>query len=280
MSQCPPRLKIDLARKVGLEDAPIAAPLVEVVRLLRYHAYVADYAEIDAVLAQLRDCDDVEGIVIFGSHARNELQVTSDIDLLVVHSESLRPVNVRLLIKQSVPADLCHRVSATCFTRKILLHEFDKNPSFATHLADEGIILHKRESFDPVEHRLNSTQLSADMLTRELAARTRKLHLFRNLERFNGEFVPCLARLYAIGRSVVIIKLLQHDIHEYSWRRLFDAYASIHPELEPDLSRIESLRPCYEHVHDRRSSLPGTWTRIDPRRVNETIDSISTLAAS
>jgi predicted nucleotidyltransferase len=256
------------------------ASLVEVVRLPRYHADVADYTEIDAILARLRDCDDIEGIVVFGSRVRNELQVTSDIDLLVVHSEDLRPANARSLIKQSVSADLRHRLSVTCFTRKTLLHEFDKHPSFAAHLADEGTILHKRGGFEPVEHRLNSTQLNTAMLTRELAVRTYKLHLFRNLERFNGEFVLCLARLYAIGRSVVIIKLLQHDIHEYSWKRLFDAYASIHPELEPDLSRIESLRPCYEHVHDRRSSLPGIWTRIDPRRVDETIDAISTLSAS
>ncbi len=72
------------SRKLGLEDTTIVASLVEVVRLPRYHADVADYTEIDAILARLRDCDDIEGIVVFGSRVRNELQVTSDIDLLVV----------------------------------------------------------------------------------------------------------------------------------------------------------------------------------------------------
>jgi nucleotidyltransferase-like protein len=238
---------------------------------------------IKQALQQLGSHDAIVGVVVFGSLARDELADASDIDVLVVHQASVSAADLRAAVRQSIASEpLLHRlehVKPIFFTREALLDEMDRHPSFAAHLADEGLVLYRTAEFKPIGRILSSPPITRKALRGELATRLRQLRLFSDLDRFNGEFVPCLAQLYSIGRSVVIVKLLENDIREYSWRRVFDAYSEVRPELDTDLNRMATLRAYYEHVRNR-SELPSERRNVDSGYVDRAIDSIEAVAAS
>ena len=249
----------------------------------RYDAYVTEVDLIKQALQKLGSHDAVVGVVVFGSLARGELADTSDIDVLVVHQASVSVSDLRAAVRQSLANEPRLRqlddVKPIFFTQKALLEEMDRHPSFAAHLADEGLVLYRAAEFKPVDRILSSPPITRKALHDELVVRLRQLRLFSDLDRFNGEFVPCLAQLYSIGRSVVIVKLLENDIREYSWRRVFDAYSEVRPELDTDLNRMATLRAYYEHVRNR-SELPSERRNVDSRYVDRAIDSIEAVAAS
>lgn len=244
-----------------------------------YDALVDETGVISAILQNLQGNKDVVGVIVFGSLARSELTPSSDIDVLVVHEPEASAEDLREWIQQvAAEQKLPYRVTPVFFTREALLREFDKHPSFAAHLSDEGVVIPVRPEFDIVKQILQSPPARA-ALDRELSNCIRELKLFSDLDRFNSEFVPCLAQLYSLGRSIVIVKLLEHDVHEYNWRRLFDTYSKIRPDLNDDLNRVEELRSYYEHIQNRMD-LPRDYRSVDKRYVGDAIESIATVADS
>lgn len=236
--------------------------------------------DVHQLVTELRRDQAVLGVIAFGSLARRELTATSDIDLLVVHDPSTSARELRGTVALAAERVALHlRVAPVFFTPAALQREFERHPSFAAHLADEGVVVFSRPDFVEAAKTLNSPQVTRDALQRELADRVSRLALFSDLERFNDEYVPCLAQLYSLGRSIVIVKLLENGIHEYSWRKVFDRYSTVRPELDNDLDRVEDLRVYYEHVNNR-SELPLVRRHVDPDYVGDAIESISAVAAS
>lgn len=194
--------------------------------------------------------DAVLGAVAFGSLTRGELTRSSDVDILVVHrpEASVRDLRATVLSCSQPPGS--HRWTPIYFTPDELAQEFSEHPSFAAHIADEGVTVYRTADFTPVEQRIKSPKLTAADLHAELQLRLQPLRWFSNLKRFNGHFIQPLSHLYSIGKSIVIVKLLENGVREYSWRRIFDTYANIRPDLEEDLRAVETLREHYEYFNN------------------------------
>jgi hypothetical protein len=241
-------------------------------------------AELTAhTLPGLGDHAAVVGVVIFGSLARNELTEASDVDVLIVHKADASVPELRSAIKREFAGKIGSRASERFrpffYSPNTLLQEMGKHPSFAAHLSDESVVVYATADFDTINRAIRTPSITRQGLRDELATRLGQLNLFADLSRFNGQFVPCLAQLYAIGKAVVIVKLLQNNIREYRWRKVFDRYSEVCPELDADLSRVATLRAYYDYVRDR-SELPISRRAVDEQYVDDVIGSITAVAAS
>lgn len=106
---------------------------------------VIDKGTIDAIARLITEHFDVERIVLFGSYARDEAEINSDIDLLVeVRAENMPtgPGNpIRRLIAQHFVLPIDVIVHST-----ISIHRHRNNPYSLIHQAlKDGIILYDRQ---------------------------------------------------------------------------------------------------------------------------------------
>lgn len=275
-----PRLSL---LRAPLAPAHLASLLPGSVGARRYDALVSKSDSILAALGTLSDVEGILGLVAFGSLVRNELADSSDIDLLVVHEDSTNVAKLRTFIKNRVASQSrlakAGAIKPIFYSADALIREIERRPSFAAHLADEGLVLYKTAAVEGIETKIAQRPITQPDLQKELTDRLSKLELFANLDRFNGQFVSCLAQLYSIGRSITIVKLLENNVHEYSWRRIFDAYSSIRPDLHDKIEHLATLRAYYDHVRNR-SDLPESRHEVDPEYVDKAIDAITAVASS
>ncbi len=100
--------------------------------------------ELSRIVSRLIDSYQPELIVLFGSFARNDYSVESDIDLLIVKDTDKRPiwrrVEVRKLIKTSMPVDII------VYTPQELLNLKKAKSHFLESVLQEGQILYEKKS--------------------------------------------------------------------------------------------------------------------------------------
>jgi hypothetical protein len=244
-----------------------------------YDAHVNDSDQLRPLTDVLSSQDAVLGAVAFGSLTRGELTQSSDVDILVVHrpEATVRHLRATVLSHRQTPGS--HRWTPIYFTPDELAHEFSEHPSFAAHIADEGVTVYRTADFAPVEQRIRSPKLTTADLHAELQLRLQPLRWFANLKRFNGRFIQPLSHLYSIGKSIVIVKLLESGVREYSWRRIFGAYVEIRPDLEEEIRLVETLREHYEYFNNLNNPLEPKDTS-DIEFVRRAVRSITTVASS
>jgi len=234
---------------------------------------------VEQSIVPLKSIDSIDGLVVFGSTTRDELHETSDVDVLVIYRTSSNVASVRAKVKDRIPRTM-HRVSVSYFTANTLTREINARPSFGAHLADEAVFVYCKDSCTKIRHWIKGGwSPPARDLEIELEREVASLALFSDTARFNEDFVPSLGRLYSIARSVLIIKLLQSGIHEYSWRRIFGEFANLYPEFGESLRDLAGLRRYYEFLIDRRSTLPEEREQANAARVTRSIRTISAIAS-
>lgn len=224
---------------------------------------VAAGRDIGAVVAPLQEDAAVDGIVAFGSYARDDLQSNSDIDIIVV--VSAKGVELDCL-KRRISARSSRttlRVSTTLFSTDSLIAEFERRPSFAAHFADEAIFVKCTNTCSSIQEWLDKFTPETEILERELLNEISELDSFKDVSRLNGHYLTALARLYSVARAVVIIKLLQSGIHQYGWQRIFDVFSDLHPSLRTTAISLSELRPYYEYLTERRSEAPNSILQQD-----------------
>lgn len=219
--------------------------------------------QVQGIIDGLRELPEILGIALFGSTARGDADEGSDVDVLVVRSDSARTKDVRsrvteLLATRQLEASVLIRSEAQ------LAREVARRPSFAAHLIDEGVVLHESASWTGFDVILSEVDVSPEAMDDEIGIRSKDLRSFADIRPFNGHYFAYLANLYAIGRSVVIARLLARGVHEYRWRCAFSRYSELRPDLKPGLEAIEDLRPFYEYACGRRGGVaPMTPTTQD-----------------
>jgi len=67
-----------------------------------------------------------------------------------------------------------------------------------------------------------------------MAAELDRLRAFEDVEQFNHDFTFGLARLYAIGKAVVMMRLVQDGTPEFNREKAFEAMRQRRPELPRD----------------------------------------------
>ena len=234
-------------------------------------------AALTNVVESLKGHPGVLAIVLFGSGARGETEQQSDRDLLVLRSETSDIRAVRARIKRATRLHRAPKMSALLMTQSQLEDELRERPSFVAHLKDEGRVLFEREDLPATTLLASIPEADAFALEREALERSQQVEQFSHPERFNGEYVPALAQLYAIGRSLVILELLKRHLHEYRWQQIFKLYGNVRPDLHESLVRIESLRPFYEHVRNRKA-LPKRQRPMDDGPLRDAVASLQLIS--
>ena len=219
------------------------------------------------------DRDDVTAVVVFGSVARGDSAASSDFDVLVVVEDRAAR---RALVED---LDRSHRSFPwpLVLSRDALLDEVQARPSFVSHLLDEGVVVYGEQAWNDLRAELLPSSHDEKALDRELRSRAGHLAPFARPERFVNSPVTALSQIYAIARSIVIVRLLQEDIHEYSWQRVFDAYAEVRPDLRGELQSLKALRPYYESA--RAGTAMALQTRpVGTDEVHDLVTYVSHLA--
>jgi hypothetical protein len=233
-------------------------------------------ARAERVATILSAIPDVRAICLFGSAARGDLHDSSDIDLLVIGSNpELRPTS--LLSK--IPERFRYRsLSLICYTFDQLRELLTAASPFARHLQLQAKVLYDPTGTLEPLLRNDCTDRNLDV-QRELQSRMAQLHIYENLDKFDGNFLFALSNLYSIGKSIVILALVADDVLEFNKEAAFTNFAKMHPEMSSDVETVHSLRPFHMLVtRDVRQQLPFPYQSAE-REVRNTIAAIHRIAS-
>jgi predicted nucleotidyltransferase len=215
----------------------------------------------------------VDGVCLFGSVARGNPNEWSDIDLLVVGSD--RKLSPTVLLSK-LPQELkTNKMSLFYYTHDELQDMFTAGLSFAKHLRREAQVLYDRTGF--LTSLLDSDLKTKTSVQAELEAHLGQLAVYNDLQMFKDNFLFVLARLYTIGKAVVMLALVAEGADEFSRDAAFARFAEQHPELASEVAMIARLRPFYRRVTQRGSEpLPFPYRGAE-REVREAISAIRRL---
>jgi predicted nucleotidyltransferase len=204
----------------------------------------------------------VEAVCVYGSVARGNATVDSDIDLLVVGDGA--ELSSRL-VRTLAPTELRHlRPVLTFYTMDELEVLLSSRVSFAAHLATEGRILFDR--YGALKRMFAAHSAKPLAVEEELEYQLRRLRSFEDTSQFNGNFMFCLAQLYVVGKAVIMLILAGEDRPEYDKDRAFKVMARTRPELRADLERVAELKPFYLQVTRRvEAAFPFSYRDADDR---------------
>lgn len=224
----------------------------------------------DRLLQVARSHSELLGLMTFGSAARGDADVGSDIDVLVVRSDDISGREVHRLFDEAFQPKPS-RLSALVRSATQLRAEVRDRPSFGAHLLDEGRVEYEATGWSGFALILKDIRLEPKELDREVRERIAELEVLRRTSRFRGAYVSYLANIYTLGRSIVIVKLLSSGHHEYGWKRIFEEYERVRPELSNELRTLAELRPFFDRLIARTSHDPPAadeaWARAALRAV-------------
>jgi predicted nucleotidyltransferase len=194
---------------------------------------------------RLDDHPEVKALCLFGSAARRAEKDDSDVDILVVVTDSDDRVGLRRkarALRQSVDPS----TQISLLTESRLRQNFECGSVFAAHLAREGEVLADRDGV--VSQLLREHPKDAPV--RESADRLRKqIEIYSDLSWCGGHYLFCLADLYAAGRSGAMLVLGRLGEFEFDRHRVFAQLAGAYPDLERAASTVAALRPFWERVN-------------------------------
>jgi len=188
----------------------------------------------------------VDGICLFGSVARADSHSSSDIDLLVVGPRrDITSAEVGRLTSDPL-------VSATYHTPESLQRHLAKWSRFGVHLRDEGLLL-----VDPAGT-VGDIFGEVKVETRpEILHERRQLGHFDDLDRFGGQYLFPLSRLYSAGRTIAYALLAENGSFVFNPGQAFGELAEAHPEAAGDISEVAALSAFFYTTQGRpHVSLP------------------------
>lgn len=196
--------------------------------------------------------EDVRAVCLVGSVARGDDTVDSDIDLVVIGRRRLR----RCELMERIPAHARDpRLSFISFSRKAWAAEIERGSLFVHHLRLEGVALLDRDG--ELEAAFADAPRHPPDAERELRHQLRRLRLYREPERLNGEHLFALSHLYAIGKAIAIARCFELGEPTFVKEEALARLARRRPALAEDVARVRELRPFYDLTREReRSPLP------------------------
>jgi predicted nucleotidyltransferase len=216
----------------------------------------------------------VHGVCLFGSVARGRSHDWSDIDLLVIGQEDrLRPT---WLLKQLPPPLNAERVSLICYSPDQFRQLGTFGSSFIDHLRKEGEVLYDQRG---ILHHVLGEEVDV-RVTDELENELARLSLYDDLRIYKANFLFPLARLYSVGKSVVILALVAHGHRVYEREAAFGLLRKLRPDLATDVDEVARLRPFYRLVTRRgQEALPFPYRNAE-QEVRSAVEAIRRLATA
>lgn len=211
---------------------------------------------------------------LYGSVARGDAGPDSDLDFLVVGDDPL--LTPSLIRKKLRLADSKHRVSIVYHTPRTIERYLATGSRFLLHLQLEGRVIYDT---DGTLERVKSHPLIQHSAEAEVSGQLKRLKLYANLERYNGNFLFPLSHIYAIAKAVVMAVLAENGIYEFNRDEAFRAFAKTFPEAKSDTETVARLRPFYRLVsRGIHEDLPFSYHDCD-REVRKAVDAVKVLAA-
>lgn len=195
----------------------------------------------------------IRGVLLFGSVARGRSDDDeSDIDILVV---GIDPEITGRILRSTLPAPLKQRrLSLLYMTENQLVRLFDTGPAFTEHLRREGVILYDQDG--RLAKIMTSRSRRSMSIDDEISILLDRLRPLGDWAQYNGNHLACLAHLYVIGKSVVILALLRSGIAEFDHRTIFSSYANLYPDRRSDVDIVTELRAFSRLIAGRRCEIP------------------------
>jgi len=219
----------------------------------------------------VKDFPSLDGILLCGSVARGDANQWSDIDLVVIGSDTeLTPSDLRKAL-----AEQNERLSLIYYPTATFQKLYRERALFIAHLKKEGIALYDRLHI--LETILNEPFTPAVNVIEELKAYRAKLAPYDDARRFNNNFLFCLSHLYSIGKGVIMLGLAKDGILEFNREAAFRKFAALHPDLAKEADKVAELRPFYRLVTERQPEpLPFSYESSD-RQMQEAVSAIKIL---
>lgn len=201
----------------------------------------------------------VSAVAVFGSVARGDADERSDIDLLVVGSANLRPTQIR----SRIPSDLesCFHASLACHTRRDLRALERLGAIFVTHLRRDAVVLMDQGRW--LTRFVSSTRTSRINVPRELQRQRERVSPYRSARAFAGYYDLALGHLYAIGKSVAMIRLAALGDYEFNRERIFEKMVALDSRNRTPVRILRSFKPFYDQQSTLgRLTSPGTRDQL------------------
>lgn len=200
----------------------------------------------------LQRYEDVAAIGLLGSVARGNASADSDVDLLVVAEQHIRRSR---LMRRLPPSLRDERLSPVCFSISRWQEEAERGALFLHHIRLEGEIL-----YDPrgvLRMGMNAVAERPPDVAGEIQTQLRRLRLYRDLNRLNGQHLFALAHLYAIGKATAIARCMEFGEGIFVKEDALQSVATRRPILADAAGTIARLRPFYDLAGGRQpGSLP------------------------
>lgn len=225
--------------------------------------------------AELLSClGAIRGVLLFGSVARRRSEIDSDIDILVV---GVDPAITGRALRSRLPVKLRERRLSLQYMTEIELDRlFSIGPAFTEHLRREGVILYDENG------RLKEIMLSparrSISVNDEISMQLDRLRPLEDWPQYNGNYLACLAHLYVIAKSVVILVLLRSGIAEFDHRAIFSAYKERYPDRKDAVDIVAELAAFSRLIAGRHSELPFPYRNAE-HRARAALAAIRRLAA-
>jgi hypothetical protein len=203
----------------------------------------------ERVAKSLARYDDVAGVSLLGSVARGNASPDSDVDLLVLTRIGTRPSR---LMRRLPPSMRHERVSLLCFSVERWQEEVERGTLFLHHVGLEGATLYDPEGV--LGAGLAAVAERPPDVAGEIRKQLRRLRLYRDLERLNGQHLFALAHLYAIGKATAIARCSELGEAIFIKEEALQSLATRRPELADAADAIARLRPFYDVTRGRQAA--------------------------
>jgi len=184
----------------------------------------------------------VKSIILFGSIARNDSRDTSDIDLLLITRQEIRPREV----KKTIPKALLPQkrsISLSTYTEARFCAAYEKGSLFLAHLIYEGEVLYDNGFYRNLRQKV--FKLSEQKMKTTLKVLKEKLKVTDDLRKYNSLYIGVLADFFSISRNLAYNLLAMKGEVVFNKRIAFSRLAEILPHYKREICELYDLEPFF-----------------------------------
>lgn len=213
---------------------------------------------LEQAIAPLDAEPDVLAACLVGSYARatSVPDEQSDIDIVAIVADKADANLGRTLLREVRSQEIGSHVEVRTLRKSLLARLLEERTIYGAHLARDAQVLFDRGS--------GFAQFQASFPLDEPIAETAdhlrtRFSLYQSVAWCNGQYLFCLADLYAIGRSAAMLGLGQIGVFEFDRLRVFETFGRHYPSATSAADTLHALEPFYMYVRRKvgdESDLP------------------------